>query len=745
MSVPNVSRPDFRVGEWLVRPSLAEIVRGSETVHITPRSMAVLVFLADAGGRVVSRNEILDAVWPGMSVTPDALSQCVVELRKAFHDDSKNPRVIQTIPKVGIRLLGSVERTETSVPTEASVQAQTSARTEAATRAETSAAIDAAEREKPLRPGSFLSWRPALTIGLIGIAILTAALFWNGRADRPWQDPLAGADFTRVTDFIGAEEHATISPDGRFVAFVSDRDGAWDVFVGQIGTGDFRNLTGGKIRELRNPFVRMLDFSATGAEVWIWAKGGGPGGLAEQSWSVPILGGELRPGPAAIAEMGWSRDGKRVVYHPAAPGDPLFVAPRDESDRGRQIYIAPPGIHCHFPVWSRDGKSIYFVRGFVAHEMDLWRIAASGGEPQRLTWHNSRVSFPTLLNERTLLYLATSADGSGPWIHALDLVDVTTHRVKTASHAYTSLAATADGQRLVATEPHVTASLWSLQLTNGVAGPQEITQIPIRTQRGVAPRFGADSILYRAPKAGTDALWRHEGNAGARELWSGVEGRVIDGPALSSDGRQIAFTVQTRGTTRLYTMNADGSGVRQIAHDLEVRGAPAWSPDGRWIAIGGVKESEPRLYKIPAAGGAPIALTNEYAVDPVWSPSGRFLAYTTADLGTLFEMKAVTAEGAPYSVPKLVLNRGSRRLAFLGADENTLVILKGALSRKEFWAVDLRSGEQRPLTNLGPGEMIGDFDVSADGRRIVFDRVREESDIVMIELARQPDSDESST
>jgi Tol biopolymer transport system component len=287
--------------------------------------------------------------------------------------------------------------------------------------------------------------------------------------------------------------------------------------------------------------------------------------------------------------------------------------------------------------------------------------------------------------------------------------------------------------------------LWSLQLTNGVAGPQEITQIPIRTQRGVAPRFGADSILYRAPKAGTDALWRHEGNAGARELWSGVEGRVIDGPALSSDGRQIAFTVQTRGTTRLYTMNADGSGVRQIAHDLEVRGAPAWSPDGRWIAIGGVKESEPRLYKIPAAGGAPIALTNEYAVDPVWSPSGRFLAYTTADLGTLFEMKAVTAEGTPYSVPKLVLNRGSRRLAFLGADENTLVILKGALSRKEFWAVDLRSGEQRPLTNLGPGEMIGDFDVSADGRRIVFDRVREESDIVMIELARQPDSDESST
>ena len=104
--------------------------------------------------------------------------------------------------------------------------------------------------------------------------------------------------------------------------------------------------------------------------------------------------------------------------------------------------------------------------------MDIWQIPAGGGEPQRLTWHNSRVSFPTLLDERTLLYLATSADGSGPWIHALDLENRTTHRVKSASNAYTSLAATADGRRLVVTESHPTASLWSVRLTDGIAGPE---------------------------------------------------------------------------------------------------------------------------------------------------------------------------------------------------------------------------------------------------------------------------------
>jgi Tol biopolymer transport system component/DNA-binding winged helix-turn-helix (wHTH) protein len=697
---------NFRLGDWLVRPSLATIERGGEAVHVTPRSMAVLVHLAEARGEVVSRNQLLDAVWPGMSVTPDALSQCVVELRKAFHDDPKHPAVIQTIPKLGLRLLVPV------VPV---------------TAAEGEAQSQPAPEPPPRRS------KAALIAGAITLAIVGGALLWSARSQRSWQDPLVGADFTQATDFIGSEEHAAISPDGRFIAFVSDRDGAWDVFVGQTGTGDFQNLTRGRIPELRNPAVRMLNFSPNGSEVLIWSS-------SNRSWSIPVLGGDLRPGPAGVAELDWSRDRMRVVSHPAAPGDPLSIASADEIARGQRIYAAPSGIHCHFPLWSRDGKTIYFVQGFVPDEMDIWQIAASGGEPQRLTWHNSRVSFPTLLDERTLLYLATSADGSGPWIHALDLEKRTTHRLKSASNAYSSLSASADGRRLVVTEPHPTASLWSVQLSDGIAGPDAVTSIPIHTQRGVSPRLGPDSLIYRAPKAGTDALWKHEGSADARELWSGREGRVIGGPALSAEGQRVAFTVQSRGRTWLYVMNSDGSGARRVAQDLDVRGAPAWSPDGKWIAIAALHDGEPRLYKLAEAGGEAIALTEEYALDPVWSPSGSFLVYTAADVGTVFDVHAVSADGAPHPLPKLSLNRGSRRLAFLGADEHTLVILKGPQSRKEFWAVDLRSGAERALTDLGPGQVIGDFDVAADGRRIVFDRAREESDLALIELAKRPDS-----
>jgi DNA-binding winged helix-turn-helix (wHTH) protein/TolB-like protein/Tfp pilus assembly protein PilF len=113
MGSGSLASGDFRVGDWLVQPSLTRIQRGTETVHVTPRAMQVLVQLAEAAGAVVSRNALLDAVWPRMAVTQDALSQCIVELRKAFGDDSRNPKIIETIPKVGVRLLAQVSSSAT--------------------------------------------------------------------------------------------------------------------------------------------------------------------------------------------------------------------------------------------------------------------------------------------------------------------------------------------------------------------------------------------------------------------------------------------------------------------------------------------------------------------------------------------------------------------------------------------------------------------------------------------------------
>jgi Tol biopolymer transport system component len=123
----------------------------------------------------------------------------------------------------------------------------------------------------------------------------------------------------------------------------------------------------------------------------------------------------------------------------------------------------------------------------------------------------------------------------------------------------------------------------------------------------------------------------------------------------------------------------------------------------------------------------------EYSIDPIWSPSEQFLVYSGADVGTTFSVKAVSSDGAPHALRNLILTRGARREAFLGGDE-ALVIMKGDISYKKFWMVDLRTGRERQLTNLGREFVIGDFDVSVDGREIIFDRARDESDIVAFDL-----------
>ena len=99
---------DFRVGNWVVRPERLCVQLPGKTVHITPKSMAVLQRLALARGAVVARNDILDEVWPGAAVTDDVLTHCVVELRKAFDDSAQDPKVIQTIAKKGFRLMAEV-------------------------------------------------------------------------------------------------------------------------------------------------------------------------------------------------------------------------------------------------------------------------------------------------------------------------------------------------------------------------------------------------------------------------------------------------------------------------------------------------------------------------------------------------------------------------------------------------------------------------------------------------------------
>jgi Tol biopolymer transport system component len=79
-----------------------------------------------------------------------------------------------------------------------------------------------------------------------------------------WVNPLENARFTRLTDFDGAELDAALSPDGRLVTFLSDRDGPFDAFVGQVDVGNFVNMTKGRFPELFHEQTRSVGFSGDG-------------------------------------------------------------------------------------------------------------------------------------------------------------------------------------------------------------------------------------------------------------------------------------------------------------------------------------------------------------------------------------------------------------------------------------------------------------------------------------------------
>ncbi len=105
---------DFRVGDWIARPRQNHVEGPAGPVPVEAKSMAVLVDLARYAGEVRTRQELLEAVWGDAFVTEEVLSHCIWDLRRALGDNARKPRLIQTIPKRGYRLIAPVSWLEPS-------------------------------------------------------------------------------------------------------------------------------------------------------------------------------------------------------------------------------------------------------------------------------------------------------------------------------------------------------------------------------------------------------------------------------------------------------------------------------------------------------------------------------------------------------------------------------------------------------------------------------------------------------
>ena len=173
-----------RIGKWLVEPALDALRRGAETVRLEPKAMELLLVLASRPGQVVSREELLSTVWPGVVVGDEALSQVVTKLRKALGDDARVPTYIETISRRGYRLIAQVEALE---------------------------GAPALEMPAPARGRSRLP-KLAATIGVLLALLVAGAYLWQTTRQQTASPALGESRITPDADRVSALPTVTVTP-----------------------------------------------------------------------------------------------------------------------------------------------------------------------------------------------------------------------------------------------------------------------------------------------------------------------------------------------------------------------------------------------------------------------------------------------------------------------------------------------------------------------------------------------------
>ena len=579
-------------------------------------------------------------------------------------------------------------------------------------------------------------WRSALVVAVVVLSLAAALTTWLPRGTALPPVDFANATFTPFTNWEGNEEGAEISPNGELVAFLSDLAGEFDLWVSQVGTGIFQNLTRDMPPLASSGFiVRKLGFSSDSARIWFNPGDGKP------PMVIPWTGGPARPFlPEGTNTPAWSPDGTSVVYiDKANRDDPIYLADHTGAD-GRRIF--PPGnLKNMNPVWSPDNQWIYFTRGTEPQdetEMDVWRLRPSGGEAERVTNQHLAINFLAPLDVRRLLYVARAEDRSGPWLWLLDVESGVSTRVPSGVDQYTSVSASRDGRRIVATVANPSASLWRVPLLERLADERDAQPytLPVQTGLAFAPRFGKDSLFFLSARGTGDGLWRVQ-DGRPSQVRRGVDAALSEPATVSPDGQRLAVVVRREGRRHLSIMSADGTNARTFAPSIDIEGAAGqgaadWSPDGTRIVTGGRDEQGPALFIIPVDSGVPVRLVEGAWVNPVWSPKGDLIVYAGRSVIGQVELLGVRPDGTPVELPHVLVRPGGYRFLPSGAG---LVYLP-RIPSLDFWLLDFATRNSRQLTRLSNQGSLRTFDITPDGKHIVFDRSRQNSNIVLIELPK---------
>jgi eukaryotic-like serine/threonine-protein kinase len=568
----------------------------------------------------------------------------------------------------------------------------------------------------------------AWAVAALAMVIAAAAIIFPWRTTS--RETPSAMRFSLVTNFAGVEAQPSLSPDGRSVAFVSNRDGQWDIYVGLVTGGGLVRLTNDSNVEVQprwSPDGTKLLFSRLNET-----------GL-QDIWLTSAFPGTSRRLIANASTPAWSADGRHIVYSAASF---IWMSDADGANPRQITQPEPPPILHYQPVLSHSGKSIAFVRRRLGPRSELALVDVDSRLVRALTDDDALALSPVWSPDDQFLYFSSSRGG--------------------------------------------TINIWRLNLATS-----EAVQVTAGQGDDVEIDFSRDGkrLIFSSYRANTNLaeISLEPGTLGQRKWLTKDLARSETAPRYSPDGQRIAYFTNRSGAERegIWVMDADGGNATQLVEDdRRTNIYPRWSPDGQdllfYSRVGFLDESAD-LRRVALAGGAPQILP----VKP-WFPywgwgdialDGRILYRTSETTGELFDPRTNRRESVADLPGDPLWSPDGRSFAFAvrgapgGAVKPGLWVSEGATRRQVFegwvvWFAWARSGdllivEGRPdlkgiLWRILPsgqrtialkelalirrpidGNWNARFDIHRDGRRIVVEGLESyEADIGMIDIVK---------
>ena len=364
----------LRVGEHVVDIGSLRILTSPDAQRLTPKSAAVLLELACNAGKTVSRNELLDTVWSGTCPTPDVLTQAITDLRRVLGDEAHTRRYIETVPKIGYRLIAEVEFSDGDKARDMPAYPVAVAPATNDRRPESRAAR---------RIGLLLL--AAAVIGVIGIAVYRSQQAWPVLTGSRNAGDWSVRDMRTLTTDPGAEKYPRLAPDGTRIAYSAS----------DVSQRNFRLL----VRTLEQARPLRLGVNEDGQESYpVWSPDGASIAFLRYSAArcevilTPAMGGQERTLRPCFNEevnyFAWTPDGRKLITtsftHEAAGDLEIALMPLDGSESRALAYSHAAWDKDIDARYSPDGRWIAFRRGARPYA-DLWIVPAAGGEARRLT------------------------------------------------------------------------------------------------------------------------------------------------------------------------------------------------------------------------------------------------------------------------------------------------------------------------------------------------------------------------